>query len=149
MTKHSLMKVLHENAIKWWCIIEGVLFVYHISKDGSTKCSLFKLLCNNWDPVLPINIKYNLQTTENCGPVNALWWLRAGIFTAWFPLRISHLSSWATKFYRLRFIAQSSLPDHSHQLPSLSAKLIASYKIDFFSNFSSFFAFISNRLMSY
>ena len=31
------------------------------------------------------------------------------------------------RFFK-RFIAQSSLPEHSHQLPSFSAKLIAFYK---------------------
>ena len=38
---------------------------------------------------------------------------------AWLPLRQSHLSPWTTKFDHLRFIAQSWLPEHSHQLPTL------------------------------
>ena len=51
---------------------------------------------------------------------------------AWFPPRRSHLSSWATKFDCLRFIAQSSSPEHSHQLRIFSPKLLAFYKMIFF-----------------
>ena len=37
----------------------------------------------------------------------------------------------ATKFDRLRFIAQSSPLEHSHQLLAFNAKLIAFYKVSF------------------
>ena len=59
--------------------------------------------------------------------------LRKGLATlqAWFPPRRSHLSAWAKRFDRLIFISQSSSPEHSHQLPSFSAKFIVFYKIGF------------------
>ena len=47
---------------------------------------------------------------------------------AWFPLRRWHLSSWATKFGCLKFIAQCSSPEHSHYLYVFSGKLIIFYK---------------------
>ena len=54
-------------------------------------------------------------------------YLEGGIY-AWFPPRRWHLSSWATKFGRLKFIAQCSSPEHSHHLCAFSAKLIVFYK---------------------
>ena len=76
--------------------------------------------------------------------------LRKGLAAlwAWFPPPRSHWSAWAKRFDRLIFISQSSLPEHSHQLPSLSAKFIVFYKIGF-SQLSTFFVFVSNRFISY
>ena len=54
------------------------------------------------------------------------------IFQAWFPPQRSHLSPWVTKFNRVRFIAESSSPEHSHQLCTFSADLIVFYKMVFF-----------------
>ena len=45
-----------------------------------------------------------------------------------FPPRRWNSLSWATKFGRLRFIAQSSSPKHSHHLHAFSSKLIVFYK---------------------
>ena len=42
---------------------------------------------------------------------------------------------------RLRFIAQSSWPVHSHQLPTFHAELSAVYEIDFFFKLSTLFGF--------
>ena len=50
----------------------------------------------------------------------------------WFPAEQSHLSPWATKFDCLKLIAQSLSPEHFHQFPTFSAKLITFYKIDCF-----------------
>ena len=59
--KHSL--VLKENPLKQLSIIEEVLFAHQFS----TKYCPFKLLCNR-QPVLPIDVKYKLSSTENSDP---------------------------------------------------------------------------------
>ena len=58
--KNTLVKVLDENPSTWPFIIEGVLFAHRVSVHSSTKYSPFKLLYNR-DPVLPIDVKHNLQ----------------------------------------------------------------------------------------
>ena len=58
--KNTLIKVLDENPSTWPFIIEGVLFAHRVSVHSSTKYSPFKLLYNR-DPVLPIDVKHNLQ----------------------------------------------------------------------------------------
>ena len=43
--------------------MEGVLFAHRVRKHSSTKYSPFKLLYNR-EPVLPIDVKYRLSSTE-------------------------------------------------------------------------------------
>ena len=57
----------------------------------------------------------------------------------WLQPRRSHLSPWVTKFDRLKLIAQSSSPEHSHQLGTFSTKLVAFYKMIFFFQLSALF----------
>ena len=59
--KHSL--VLKGNPLKQLSIIEEVLFAHQFS----TKYCRFKLLYN-WQPVLPIDVKYKLSSTEKTDP---------------------------------------------------------------------------------
>ena len=58
---------MEENPLKWLSIIEGVLFAHCVRKYSSTKYSPFKLLSNR-APVLPIDVKYKLSSTENSDP---------------------------------------------------------------------------------
>ena len=61
--KNSLVKILEGNPRHWPYIMEGVLFAHRVSKHSSTKYSPFKLLYNR-EPVLPIDVKYRLSSTE-------------------------------------------------------------------------------------
>ena len=61
--KNSLVKILEDNPRHWPYIMEGVLFAHRVSKHSSTKYSPFKLLYNR-EPVLPIDVKYRLSSTE-------------------------------------------------------------------------------------
>ena len=61
--KNSLVKILENNPRHWPYIMEGVLFAHRVSKHSSTKYSPFKLLYNR-EPVLPIDVKYRLSSTE-------------------------------------------------------------------------------------
>ena len=61
--KNSLVKILEDNPRHWPYIMEGVLFAHRVSKYSSTKYSPFKLLYNR-EPVLPIDVKYRLSSTE-------------------------------------------------------------------------------------
>ena len=61
------MKVLKENPLKRPSIVEGVLFAHRASKRYSTEYSPFQLL-NNRHPVLPLDVKYKLSSTENSDP---------------------------------------------------------------------------------
>jgi hypothetical protein len=65
--KNSLVKILEDNPSHWPFIIEGVLFAHRVSKHSSTKYSPFKLLYNR-EPVLPIDIKHKLSSTESLDP---------------------------------------------------------------------------------
>ena len=61
--KDALVKVLDRNPRDWPNVIEGVLFAWRISKRTSKKCSTF-FLVYNWQPTLPINVKYSLVDIE-------------------------------------------------------------------------------------
>lgn len=71
--KESLVKVLNAKPSEWPYVIEGVLFAHRVSKHSSTKFSPFFLMYNR-HPVLPIDIKYSLngtdETSENDQPFN-------------------------------------------------------------------------------
>ena len=61
--KNSLVKVLGDKPSDWPFIVEGVLFAHRVSKHSSTKFSPFKLLYNR-EPVLPVDIKYQLSDMD-------------------------------------------------------------------------------------
>ena len=61
--KNSLIKVLGDKPAEWPFIVEGVLFAHRVSKHSSTKYSPFKLLYNR-EPVLPVDIKYQLSEMD-------------------------------------------------------------------------------------
>ena len=71
--KESLVKALNAKPSEWPYIIEGVLFAHRVSKHSSTKFSPFFLI-HNRHPVLPVDIKYSLngtdETSENDQPFN-------------------------------------------------------------------------------
>ena len=62
--KNCLVKVLKDNPEMWLQIIEGILFAHRISQHSSTKHSPFMLMYNR-DPVLPIDVKHNLDKDES------------------------------------------------------------------------------------
>ena len=61
--KESLVKVLNAKPSEWPYVIEGVLFAHRVSKHSSTKFSLFFLMYNI-HPVLPVDIEYSLNGTD-------------------------------------------------------------------------------------
>ena len=61
--KDSLIKVLDAKATEWPYVIDGVLFAHRVSIHSSTKFSPFFLMYNR-HPVLPIDIKYNLNSAS-------------------------------------------------------------------------------------
>ena len=61
--KNSLIKVLGDKPAEWPFIVEGVLFAHRVSIHSSTKYSPFKLLYNR-EPVLPVDIKYQLSEMD-------------------------------------------------------------------------------------
>ena len=67
------MKVLNAKPSEWPYVIEGVLFAHRVCKHSSTKFSPFFLMYNR-HPVLPVDIKYSLngtdETSENDQPFN-------------------------------------------------------------------------------
>ena len=65
--ENSLVKILEENPLQWPSITERVIFAHCFNKHSSTNYSPFKLLYNR-EPVLPIDVKYNLSSTENSDP---------------------------------------------------------------------------------
>ena len=71
--KESLVKVLNVKPSAWPYVIEGVLFAHRVSKHSSTKFSPFFLMYNR-HPVLPVDIKYSVngtdETSENDQPFN-------------------------------------------------------------------------------
>ena len=71
--KESLVKVLNAKPSEWPYVVEGVLFAHRVNKHSSTKFSPFFLMYNR-RPVLPVDIKYNLngtdETSENDQPFN-------------------------------------------------------------------------------
>ena len=70
-TKQNNKRISSESIgrkpIEMTSITEGVLFAHCINKHFSTKYSPFKLLYN-WEPVLPIDVKCKLSSTENLNP---------------------------------------------------------------------------------
>ena len=58
--KNFLVKVLEDNHEMWRHIIEGILFAHRVSRHSSTKYSPFMMMYNR-DPVLPIDVKHNLD----------------------------------------------------------------------------------------
>ena len=62
--KNSLVSVLDKYPLKRLSIIEGVVLVHRVSKHFSTKYSPSKLLYNQ-EPVLQIDVKCKLSSTEN------------------------------------------------------------------------------------
>ena len=48
----------------WTLIIEGILFAHRVSRHSSTKYSSFMLTYNS-KPVLPIDMKHNLDKDES------------------------------------------------------------------------------------
>ena len=58
--KNSPIRVLDSSPKQWLFIVEYVLFAHQVSKHASTRYVPFKLLCNR-EPVLPIDIKHNLD----------------------------------------------------------------------------------------
>ena len=53
--------------MEWVSIIKGVLLNHRVSKHSPTKYSPFKLLYNR-EPLLTIDVKYKLSSTENSDP---------------------------------------------------------------------------------
>ena len=62
--KNSLVKVLEDNPEMWPQIIEGILFTHRVSRHSSTKYSPLMLMYNR-KPVLPIDVKHNLDKDES------------------------------------------------------------------------------------
>ena len=62
--KNSLVKILEDNLEIWPQIIEGILFSHCVSRHSSTKYSPFMLMYNR-DPILPIDVKHNLDKDES------------------------------------------------------------------------------------
>ena len=62
--KNSLVSVLDKYPLKRLSIIKGVVLVHRVSKHFSTKYSPSKLLYNQ-EPVLQIDVKCKLSSTEN------------------------------------------------------------------------------------
>ena len=58
--KNSFVKVLEDNHEMRPHIIKEILIAHRISRNSSTKYSPFMMLYNR-DPVLPINVKHNLD----------------------------------------------------------------------------------------
>jgi len=58
------VKVLEDNHEMWPQVIEGILFAHRVSRHSSTKYSPFMLMYNR-EPVLPIDVKHNLDKDEN------------------------------------------------------------------------------------
>ena len=61
--KNSLVKVLDENPRKWPTVLEGVLFAHRVSRHSSTKYTPFFILYNR-EPILPVDLKYNLSSAS-------------------------------------------------------------------------------------
>ena len=61
--KNFVVKVLGDKPSDWPFIVEGVLFAHRVSKHSSTKYSPFTLLYNR-EPVLPVDIKYQLSDMD-------------------------------------------------------------------------------------
>ena len=62
--KNSLVKVFQDNHEMWPQINEGILFAHRVSRHSSTKYSPFMLMYNR-EPVLPIDVKHNLDKDES------------------------------------------------------------------------------------
>ena len=111
--KNKVVRVARLNPL-WW-----VHFVLHSP-------SLHELLNSQLKNRTPV---FQKQPSIFCllieSPVNIF---SLKVNNAQFPPQRWNSSSWATKFGRLRFIAQSSSPEHSHHLRTFSSKLIVFYK---------------------
>ena len=59
-----MVKVLEDNPEMWPQIIEKILFAHSGSRHFSTKYSPFMLMYNR-EPVLPIDVKHNLDKDES------------------------------------------------------------------------------------
>ena len=62
--KISLLKVLEDNPEMLLQIIEGIPFAHRVSRHSSTKYSPSMLMYNR-EPVLPIDVKHNLNKDES------------------------------------------------------------------------------------
>ena len=62
--KNALVKVLDEKPTEWPYIIEGILFAHRVSRLSSTQYLPFYLL-HNREPILPIDVKFNLVDRKN------------------------------------------------------------------------------------
>ena len=62
--KNFLVKVLEDNPEMWPQIIEGILFAHRVNRHSSANYSPFMLMYNR-EPVLPIDVKHNLDRDES------------------------------------------------------------------------------------
>ena len=62
--ENSLVKALEDIPEMWPQIIEGILFAHRVSRHSSTRYSPFMLMFNR-EPVLPIDVKHNLDKNES------------------------------------------------------------------------------------
>ena len=62
--KNPLVKVLEDNPEMSLQTIEGILFALRVSQHSSTKYSPFMLMYNH-EPVLPLDMKHNLNKDES------------------------------------------------------------------------------------
>ena len=62
--KNDIVKVLDEKTTDWPYIIEGILFAHRVSRHSSIQYSPFYLLYNR-EPILPIDVKFNLADRKN------------------------------------------------------------------------------------
>ena len=70
--KNSLVKVLDQNPEQWSYVINGKFFAHQVSRHALTNYSPFYLMYNR-EPVLPINLKYGLNSEpaiSYSGPVD-------------------------------------------------------------------------------
>ena len=61
LRRYELVKVLDQNPEQWPYKIDDVLFAHRVSRHASTNYPLFYLMYNR-EPVLPINLKYGLNS---------------------------------------------------------------------------------------
>ena len=113
------MKPAHQFKI-WWAEMRKKIEAYP-KPSQTSKMDLFAKIVNGFHLLTNFVKSFilNVWLGSECAS-------RGGY--AWSPPQRWHSSSWAMKFGRLRFIAQSSSPEHSHNLRTFCSKLIVFYK---------------------
>ena len=107
---HDVCELLYDKNV-----VTFMLQLFNDNRETLAKHDTWK----NYSVIAKFRIKVKKETFlwKIC-----CWFSEAAVYRcfskAWFPRRRSDLSPWTAKFDRLRFIAQSSWKEHSHQLPS-------------------------------